>query len=169
MGSVLLSLGPSSKISGPQFLPSFASSVLRSAAFSCQDQSIIISGYHGKQNLSKNLLSSLLSSLEEESASSSTVTMASELLECLTYTSGDLGARAVLVTTLVLNPKNLTLISARFFCLLLDTSQLRNFEVSFILEMFMSLTCSISYYRCLNVRMDCTEWSLTSRSWGWRL
>ena len=125
-----MSLGPSNKITGPQFLPSFASSVLRSLAFSQEDQSILISGYHGfdKRVLFHDLLGCLLGHVEQQMPSVGlSVLMVSELLGYLCH-SNDYGG-AVVVTTLFINPKNLMFTAAKVSCLLLDTSMASRYKV----------------------------------------
>ena len=122
---------PASEITEPQFLPSFASSVLRSVAFSHQDQTILVSGHHasGKTNLTNSLLSCLLTHLEHSIDVASAITTAVKLLDCLSCTADDGRTRAVIVTTMVVIPDNLALIGAKFSCLLLDTSNLGHFKV----------------------------------------
>lgn len=132
MGGVLLSLGPSNTITGPQFLPSFASSVLRSLAFSFEDQSILISGHKtsDKSKLCYDLLSSLLTHLEQSpSALAASILVAVELLDYLCSSADDECGRAVMVSTLTVSPANLTLNAARISCLLLDTSPVSQFKV----------------------------------------
>lgn len=131
---MLLSLGPSNKITGPQFLPSFASSVLRSLAFSFEDQSILISGHQtrDKNKLCYDLLSALLSHLEQQpSVLAASVLVAVELLDYLCSSVQDECGRAVMVHTLVVSPANLALNAARISCLLLDTSAVSQFKVCF--------------------------------------
>ncbi len=128
-----MSLGPSNKITGPQFLPSFASSVLRSLAFTRQDQSILISGYHGadKKKLSYNLLSALLTHLEEQIPSiGPSLLVVSELLNFLSHSDEEECGGAVLVTTLFISPTNLTLTAANVSLLLLDTHSVSRYKVS---------------------------------------
>lgn len=133
VGSVLLSMGPSNKITGPQFLPSFASSVLRSLASTREDQSILISGYHGtdKKTLSYDLLGDILSHVEQQLPSLGlSVLMASELLGYLSHgDEGDPCGGAVVVTTLSINPTNLMLTAANVSCLLLDTNLVSHYKV----------------------------------------
>ena len=131
MGSVLLSLGPCSKMTGPQFLPSFASSVLRSLAFSCQDQSILVNGHHesGTTQLTSDLLSSLLLNLDDQFNLGPLIDVGTELLDFMIHTAHDQRSRAVAVTTLVVTPESLVLRSAQFSSLLLDTCDLDQFEV----------------------------------------
>lgn len=131
VGGVLLSLGPSNKIKGPQFLPSFASSVLRSLAFSFEDQSILICGHNAsdKSKLCCDLLSSLLTHLERSASLGASVLLALELLDYICASAEDECGRAVIVSTLVVNGANLTLQAARMSCLLLDTSSVSQFKV----------------------------------------
>lgn len=125
---MLLSLG-SSKITEPQFLPSFASSVLRSLAFSCEDQSVLISGYN-KTKLSYDLLSAMLNLLEQQpSGLGSSILLVNELLDYLIHTAGDGCGRAVVATTLVVSPASLVLTAASVSCLLLDTSHVSYYKV----------------------------------------
>lgn len=127
-----MSLGPSNKITGPQFVPSFASSVLRSLAFTHEGQSILISGYHGmdKKTLSNDLLGALLSHVEQQIPSlGSSVVMVSELLGYLSYSDENNPCGAVLVTTLFINSTNLMLTAARVSCLLLDTKMVSLYKV----------------------------------------
>lgn len=130
---MLLSLGPSNKITGPQFIPSFASSVLRSLAFTGEDQSILISGYHGmdKKTLSTDLLAAVLQHLEQQPHSvGSALVLVSELLGYLSHSDEeDCCSGAVLVTTLFISPTNLTLTAANVSCLLLDTSTISYYKV----------------------------------------
>lgn len=134
MGGVLLSFGPSNKITGSQFLPSFASSVLRSLAFSHEDQSILISGYHGadKRALSYDLLGALLSHVEPRHQTlSSFVILVNELLDYLCYSDENEPAcgGAVVVTTLHIEPTTLMLTAANVSCLLLDTNLVSHYKV----------------------------------------
>jgi hypothetical protein len=134
VGGVLLSLGSSNKITASQFLPSFASSILRSLAFSREDQSILVSGYHGldKKALSYDLLSALLSHVEQQSASlGASVLIMSELLGYLSHGSHDSNVcgGAVVVTTLFITSTTLMLTAARLSCVLLDTSKVSSYKV----------------------------------------
>lgn len=127
-----MSLGPSNKITGPQFLPSFASSVLRSLAFTKEDQSILISGYHGadKKTLSYDLLSALLTHLEQHLPNlGSSILVVSELLDYLSHSDEESCGGTVCVTTLFINPTNLVLTAANISCLLLDTSLVSQYKV----------------------------------------
>lgn len=134
MGSVLLSLGPSNKIKGPQFLPSFALSVLRSLAFSFEDQSILICGHQTSDNtkISYDLLSSVLTNLDHSSGLSASVLVAFELLDYLSSSAKDDLGRALVVITLTVNPANLSLNGASMSSLLLDTSRISHFKVGLV-------------------------------------
>lgn len=158
VGSVLLSLGSSSKVAGPQFVPSFASSVLRSLAFSCQDQSVLINGYHTseKNKLANSLLSNLMALLEYQPTMSS-VTVASELIDHLSCCEADNGLKAVVTKTLIVHPYSLGLKGAHFSCLLLDTSNLAGFEVLMISALHQAL---YSRYRLCIRRRVMFSWSL---------
>lgn len=128
----MLSLGPSDTITGSQFLPSFASSVLRSLAFSCEDQSILISG-HGTSDKSKlcyDFLSTLLYQLEQRpSTLASSFLVAVELLNVL-CSSDEYGCgRAVVVYTVIADPSTLSLTAGRMCALLLDTSTISRYKV----------------------------------------
>lgn len=127
-----MSLGSSDKITGQQFLPSFASSVLRSLAFTHEDQSIVISGFHGsdKKKLSHDLLHALLTHLEQHASPlGSAVLVVSELLDYLCHSDQDNGAGSVLINTLFINPANLSLPAASVSCLLLGTSCISHYKV----------------------------------------
>lgn len=127
-----MSLGPSNIITGPQFLPSFASCVLRSLAFSFEDQSILISGHQtsDKSKLCYDLVSSLLTHLEQfPSALAPSVLVAIELLDYLCSNAEDGCGRAVIISTLIVSPASLTLNAAKVCCLLLDTSSVVQFKV----------------------------------------
>lgn len=120
-------------IEGPQFLPSFASSVLRSLAFTCEDQSILISGYtSGKTKLSYDLLSAVLTHLEQQPSSLAlSILVASELVDYLSASDSAESqcGRSVIVTTLAVNPSSLVLTGATISSLLLDTSHVTHFKV----------------------------------------
>lgn len=128
-----MSLGPSNKVTGPQFLPSFASSVLRCLAFTHEDQSILINGSHGtdKTTLSNDLLAALLVHLEQQLPSlGSSLLLVSELLDYLSHSDEeDCFNGAVLVTMLFISPTNLMLTAANVSCLLLDTSTISHYKV----------------------------------------
>ena len=125
-------MGAPKQSSAPQlFLPSFTSSVLRSLVFSCQDQSILVSGYHtrGNQVLSYQLLSALMEQVEQHPLNlAPSVLLASELLDFLCCSKDECGG-AVVVVTVTIRPEVLTLTSAHFSCLLLNTSQLCMYKV----------------------------------------
>lgn len=133
IGGVLLSLGPSSASIGPQFLPSFSSSVLRSLAFTQEDQSIIVSGYYGtgKKKLARDCLSALLAHLEPQQTQSLnlSILLVSDLLDLLTNSDEDESSGAVLITSLLVSPTNLVLTGATVSCLLLDTSSVLHLKV----------------------------------------
>ena len=135
----MLSLGPSDTITGSQFLPSFASSVLRSLAFSCEDQSILISGHQtsDKSKLCYDFLSTLLYQLEQKpSTLASSFLVAVELLNIL-CSSDEYGCgRAVVVYTVIANPSTLGLVAGRMCALLLDTSTISCYKVCFKLCQF---------------------------------
>lgn len=118
-------------IEGPQFLPSFASSVLRSLAFTCEDQSILISGYtSGKTKLSYDLLSAVLTHLEQQPSSLAlSILVASELVDYLSDSAESQCGRSVIVTTLAVSPSSLVLTGATISSLLLDTSHVTHFKV----------------------------------------
>lgn len=106
--------------------------MLRSLAFSCEDQSILINGYYScdKSKLSHDLLSALLSSLEQQSSGlGSSILLADELLSWLTLDIVEKCDRAVVVSSLNVNPKDLLLTRGSFSCLLLDTSHVSSFKV----------------------------------------
>ena len=129
-----MSLGPSSASIGPQFLPSFSSSVLRSLAFTQEDQSIIVSGYYGtgKKKLARDCLSALLAHLEPQQTQSLnlSILLVSDLLDLLTNSDEDESSGAVLITSLLVSPTNLVLTGATVSCLLLDTSSVLHLKVS---------------------------------------
>ena len=128
-----MSLGSSDKVTGQQFLPSFASSVLRSLAFTHEDQSIVVSGYHGsdKNKLSCDLLHALLTHLEQQTSPlGSAVLVVSELLDYLIHSDKDDAAGSVLINTFFIDPANLILSSASVSCLLLGTSCISHYKVN---------------------------------------
>lgn len=128
-----MSLGPSGASIGPQFLPSFSSSVLRSLAFTQEDQSIIVSGYYGtgKKKLARDCLSALLAHLESQTQSLGlSILLVSDLLDLLTNSDHDESSGALLVTSLLVSPTNLVLTGAAVSCLLLDTSSVVHLKVS---------------------------------------
>ena len=132
IGSVLLSLGPPEKIRSSHFLPSFASSVLRSLAFTHEDQSILISGCCGidKKKLFSNLLSEVLTHVEQpDQTLGSSILLANQLLDLLTNSDQDESSGAAVVTSLSIAPAGLVLTAACMSCLLLDTSSVSNYKV----------------------------------------